>query len=279
MSGVGAWLITRVLQLLIPRKSTTVSLRYWKWHRATLLQVGKYRKRKVSNGADCLWEGALWGYWHCHVPSGGPKCPRACPWRRQLCLSLLFYLLDCYVPLRSLRLVVLHDYFWVQDWRSVTPSCLCLEIFHQERLSLFPGCRLMAGGWQYCTAKVQLPVSLTLQATYQYLPVPELYSSESGGKSPLPEWFIVMVKGHLLVWARSWTCMGSWPYRWPIGISLGRPCWVTSTHHKGLGKSSGFFTSIVWHSLSQEPQLNCSKSLFTFHFCSVLGVQARLVKM
>lgn len=67
--------MTWVLQSFIPRESTTVSLRYWKWHRATVLQVGKHRKRKVSNEADCLWVGALWGYCHCCVPSGSPKVP------------------------------------------------------------------------------------------------------------------------------------------------------------------------------------------------------------
>lgn len=57
----------------------------------------------------------------------------------------------------------------------------------------------MADRWQYCLVEVQLPVPLTLQATYQHLPMAELYSSESGGKNPLLEWFTVMVKGNFLV--------------------------------------------------------------------------------
>lgn len=165
--------MTWVLQSFIPRESMTVSLRYWKWHRTTVFQVGKHRKRKVSNEADCLWVGALWGYCHCCVPSGSPKVPVG------LSLEKTSTAQPPVLPFGPLRAPEVSNAARLVPGAGVkvhNSLPLPFKIFLSGENNHFSqsvkSWRLMAGRWQYHMLEVQLPASLTLQATH-HLPVAE----------------------------------------------------------------------------------------------------------
>lgn len=169
----------------IPKERTDVNLRYWKWHRLTLLQVRKHRgEKRMNNEGDCLWKGINLPYYYHHVPSVSPKVHVGMPIEKTATTQPPVLPLGLLCPSEVSNAACLLLGAGIKVYNSFP---LLIRIFSSGNTTYFSqpvnSWRLVTSGWQCHIQEVQLPVTLTWQGTC--LPMSE---SLKASATPFREW-------------------------------------------------------------------------------------------